>query len=130
MTLQELLREINNETIFTRGEIKMYDKKRDCIIVSISPSTCRIEMNHDMLEDLREALGLKKLSDCKYTIKVANGNEDYLNVHVISGDVTIDDSYENSEWKSHFTQAEINELKQRDDLAIDWDKAIINPVED
>lgn len=108
----------------------MYDKERDCIIVSTSPSTCRIEMNHDMLEDLREALGLKKLSDCKYTIKVANGNEDYLNVHVTSGDVTIDDSYENGDWKSHFTQAEINELKQRDDLAIDWDKAIIKPVYD
>lgn len=89
----------------------------------------KIIFNSSMLDALREALGMKKLSNCKYTIKVANGNEDYLNVHVTSGDVTIDDSYENIEWKSHFTQAEINELKQRDDLAIDWDKAIIKPVD-
>ncbi|MEY8295019.1 hypothetical protein [Limosilactobacillus caviae] len=32
--------------------------------------------------------------------------------------------------KTRFTQAEIDELKQRDDLAIDWYKAIIKEVKD
>lgn len=31
--------------------------------------------------------------------------------------------------KTQFTQTEIDEFKQRDDIAIDWDKAIIEPVE-
>lgn len=31
--------------------------------------------------------------------------------------------------KSRFTQAEIKKLKQRDDIAIDWDKAIIKAVD-
>lgn len=32
--------------------------------------------------------------------------------------------------KAWFTQAEIEKLKQRDDIAVDWNKAIIKPVED
>jgi len=30
--------------------------------------------------------------------------------------------------QTHFTQEEIDKLKERKDLAIDWDKAIIEPV--
>ena len=108
----------------------MYDKKRDCIIVSTSPSTCRIEMNHDMLEDLREALGLDKKSNQKFTINIFDNCDGYLNLDYETKQFIISNSGEHDEWKAHFTLDEINELKQRDDLAIDWNKAIINPVED
>ena len=33
------------------------------------------------------------------------------------------------EYQTHFTKQEIEQLKQLDDLAIDWDKAKIEPVE-
>ena len=52
------------------------------------------------------------------------------NLEIIKGEVIISNLCEGSGYKTKFTQAEINELKQRDDLAIDWDKVIIKPVED
>ena len=107
----------------------MYDKKRDCIIVSTIPSTCRIEMNHDILEDLREALGLDKNGERKYTVKVSKSDFGYLNLDTDDGDVTISNLCEGAGYKTKFTQAEINELKQRDDVAIDWNKAKIDPVD-
>lgn len=44
--------------------------------------------------------------------------------------MTFCDDIENDYIKTRFTQSEIDELKQRDDLAIDWNKAIIKEVRD
>lgn len=67
------------------------------------------------------------LSNQKYTVQVFPGETGYLNI--IYGDkIALNDSGESNDFHTHFTQAEINELKQRKDLAIDWDKAIIEPI--
>lgn len=67
------------------------------------------------------------LSNQKYTVQVFPGERGYLNVFK-GEDIVLNDSGESNDFHTHFTQAEINELKQREDLAIDWDKAIIESV--
>lgn len=106
-----------------------YDKENDRIIKQGDYIKARI-FSHDELQALREALGLKQHSEQKYTVKVIKGDKlGYLNIRV-DGIVFLDDDKNIIPNQTFFTQKEIDELKQRDDLAIDWNKAIIKPVED
>ena len=54
----------------------------------------------------------------------------FLNKNKINGRFFIDTDAEDRSAQTQFTQSEIDEVKQRDDIAIDWSKAIIEPVED
>lgn len=75
------------------------------------------------LKEIRE----KVLSNQKYTVQVFPGEYGYLNF--IRGEgFSVYSSDDTEDWRAHFTQAEINEFKKKHDLAIDWDKAIIEPV--
>lgn len=75
------------------------------------------------LKEIRE----KVLDSQKYTVQVFPGEYGYLNS--ASGEkFTIHSSDDTEYWRAHFTQAEINEFKKKHDLAIDWDKAIVEPV--
>lgn len=65
-----------------------------------------------------------------YTIQVLPGDHGYLNFDRQNGEITMQNSYLTPTIKTGFTKQEIDQLKQRDDLAIDWDKAKIEPVED
>ena len=53
-----------------------------------------------------------------------------MNKNLFNGELSFNDDQETDQYTAKFTQAEINNLKQRDDIAIDWDKVIIKPVED
>lgn len=88
------------------------------------------------IEDLpeRELIELfewwkKKSAKQKYTIKVAPTSLGYFGIDYDEGDATIDSS-KNEFYQTYFTKSEIEEFKSRDDLAIDWDKAKIEPVEE
>lgn len=72
----------------------------------------------------------KKQSEQKYTVKVGPGNYGYLVVNFDDFDISILGLVDHQKWQSKFTKKEIEELKNRDDLAIDWDKAIIEPIGD
>lgn len=72
----------------------------------------------------------KKQSEQKYTVKVGPGNYGYLVVNFYDFDISILGLVDHQKWQSKFTKQEIEEFKNRDDLAIDWDKAIIEPVEE
>lgn len=65
----------------------------------------------------------------KYTVQVFPDDHGYLNWDEDDRTFCIDNSCESEAYQPHFTQAEINEFKQYKDIAIDWDKAIIKPVE-
>lgn len=70
-------------------------------------------------------------SEQKYTVQVFEGDPNgYLNYDSENYDHLLSDGDNASGYQAHFTQAEINALKQRDDIAIDWDKAIIKRVDD
>lgn len=72
----------------------------------------------------------KKQSEQKYTVQVIKGNCDaFLNVDEVD-DMFFDGEQEDIGVRTRFTKQEIEKLKQRDDLAIDWNKAIIEPVEE
>ena len=69
----------------------------------------------------------------KYTVRITNGTESYLHANsmVDYKDVCFDNLINySSVWVNKFTKEEIESFKKRDDLAIDWDKAIIEKVED
>lgn len=69
----------------------------------------------------------------KYTVRITNGTESYLHANsmVDYRDVCFDNLINySSAWVNKFTKEEIESFKKRDDLAIDWDKAIIEKVEE
>lgn len=71
----------------------------------------------------------ERFPEKKYTIQViANSDDAFLNYHERSNHINFCDDIETDHVKARFTQSEIDELKQRPDLAIDWDKAIIREV--
>lgn len=69
----------------------------------------------------------------KYTVRITNGTESYLHANsmVDYKEVCFDNLINySSVWVNKFTKEEIESFKKRDDLAIDWDKAIIERVEE
>lgn len=72
----------------------------------------------------------KHHTEQKYTIQVLPTNHGYLNIEQNNGGIGVSSPNQILDFKTHFTKQEIEQLKQRDDLAIDWNKAKIEPVED
>lgn len=110
-----------------------YDQEKDEIYSLERDFPCitkKREMSHEMLNCLREAMGLKKKKQPKYTIQVVPDFRGFLNEDLKSGRFFIDSVIENDKCQTRFTLAEINKLKQRDDIAIDWNKAKIELVND
>ena len=81
-----------------------------------------------LLEFYKEGRKLLKKPIKKYRIKVLNNN--YLNVNYYSDLVAFADLCETGGWRTSFTKKEIEELKKRDDIAIDWDKVELEEVDD
>lgn len=112
-----------------------YDKENDRIIKtggqSIKAWEC-ISMGRSQLEALREALGLKKHSEQKYTVQIViNNSQGFLNIDKTDNNgYFLADVSDYPDYQAQFTQAEIDKLKRNPDLAIDWNKAIISPVKD
>lgn len=71
----------------------------------------------------------EKHSKQKYTIQLLPNKQGFLNRDSDGNFMTSSDE-DVFEYQTHFTKQEIEQLKQLDDLAIDWDKAKIEPVED
>lgn len=85
----------------------------------------------DVVQRLLDTPVEDRFPEKKYTIQVtANSDDAYLNYHERSNHINFCDDIETDHVKTRFTQSEIDELKQRPDLAIDWNKAIIKEVKD
>lgn len=108
-----------------------YDKENDRIIDMASNGCYGIVKSYKELEALREALGLKKHGEQKYTVQILiNDNHGFLNVNKTdNNNCSLSDSNWDPIYQAQFTQKEIDKLKRNPDLAIDWNKAIISPVE-
>lgn len=75
----------------------------------------------------------KKQEPLKYTVQALRENTNSCLTKTNGGDFYFSQGkvmYDAYGDQHAFTKQEIEELKQRDDIAIDWDKAIIKPVED
>lgn len=69
------------------------------------------------------------MRDREYTIQVFPNKYGFLNIDESNGTFFLSNLFQEANCQIYFTQAEIDELKQRKDLAIDWDKAAIEEVE-
>lgn len=63
----------------------------------------------------------------KYFIHVLKEDTGYLNI--FGGTIEIDDNYESTGFKTKFTNREIEELKQRDDVPLDWNKVTLEEAD-
>lgn len=71
----------------------------------------------------------ERFPEKKYTVQVFPVDDGYLNMDD-NGYACTDDIDQICGTRTQFTQQEIDSFKQRDDIAIDWDKAKIEEVKD
>lgn len=90
--------------------------------------------NSILLEFYKEGRKLLKKPIKKYTIRVlkneAAPDDGYLNVDYQANGLTVANKNEFNGWRTSFTKKEIEELKKRDNLAIDWDKVRLEEVDE
>lgn len=155
MDKKEIIKELNNyvKDIYSDFSVELWFKT-DIVLVfcdlniaafnEFDPNNFTIsEMSEDIASTIVET-GIiykfyKKTRELldkqidKYTVRITNGTESYLHANsmVDYKDVCFDNLINySSVWVNKFTKEEIESFKKRDDLAIDWDKAIIEKVED
>lgn len=127
----EVLEHCGALALKVEGEIiaQFNDWDPDNYIMSGSSEIIEKILNTDILLDFyrygRKAL---KKPIKKYTIKVLKGKAaeegcNYLNVNYKTNIISFGTNIAFDDWKASFTKNEIEELKKRDDIAIDWDKA-------
>ena len=93
--------------------------------------------NYVTYDELLEIIGKRQrqASDKKYAVRVLKGetatiDSRYLQVNYQTNQVAFADKYEIENWRASFTKKEIEELKKRDDIAVDWDKVELEEVYD
>lgn len=71
------------------------------------------------------------MNKIKYTVQVLSNNKGYINFEADEQRYTLDTDDESEHFQTHFTQSEIEKIKN-DPLfaAINWDNVKIEPVED
>ncbi|MCG0767565.1 hypothetical protein IMAU10058_03011 [Lactiplantibacillus plantarum] len=64
----------------------------------------------------------ERVEEKKYYVQVFNNAFGYLNIITLTGEMVVSGMPENYGYKTKFTDKEIEELKQRDDIPLDWNK--------
>ena len=133
-------------SVYTHNHWGEDDANEWCFRLAPARKTVIVEKQWDKLDGMpvfcvRDLLNLiaelektpvnERFPESKYTVQVlADYDESFLNVGKDDGFAFFKDEVEAGPVQTQFTQAEIDELKQRDDLAIDWNKATIKEVKD
>ena len=65
----------------------------------------------------------------KYYVKVYDSALGYLNINTFTGKMSMNDVSEGAGYKTKFTDKEIEQLKKRDDIPLDWNKVILEEAE-
>lgn len=63
-----------------------------------------------------------RVEEKKYYVKIFDGELGYLNIDISTGKLTAGSVLETESIRSKFTDKAIEQLKQRDDIPLDWDK--------
>lgn len=71
----------------------------------------------------------ERAEEKKYYVKIFSGKLGYLNINIFSNEVTTESKIEMSSIKTKFTLKEIEQLKQREDIALDWNKVKLEEAE-
>ena len=64
----------------------------------------------------------ERVEEKKHYIKIFDGEFGYLNIDISTGMMKADNVREFYDIKTKFTDKEIEQLKQRDDIPLDWNK--------
>lgn len=64
----------------------------------------------------------ERVEEKKYYVKVYDSLTGYLNINYFTSKMSVDSESEGNGCKTKFTDKDINELKQRDDIPLDWSK--------
>lgn len=122
-----------------KGEILAHfrDWEADYYFIDCGQEVAEWALSNDiMLEFYRAGRKLLKKPIKKYAIKVIKAdsfpanNSGYLNINYRANLVTFDSKTDFEDWRASFTKKEIEELKARDDIAIDWSKVELEEVDD
>lgn len=115
-------------TIDLNSEKLIYCYQWDNLDLSLSPLDLSVILS--ALYKLQETPVKDRCPVQKYTIQTIAGNFlSYLNYNSIGNRFIFNNNIDSNDFQTSFTEDEINELKKRDDIAIDWNKAIIKEVE-
>ena len=107
-------------------QIEELEKLRECVSDGSLASAALLGAVNT-LKDIRD----NGITDIKYTVQVIKGDDQsFLNQAVDDKTFCMENDYEDKSMRTRFTKSEIEQLKQCDDIAIDWDKAKIEPVEE
>lgn len=114
-------------TIDLNSEKLIYCYQWDNLSLSLSPLDLSVILN--ALYKLQATPVEDRYPVQKYNIQVtANDYLGYLNYWLGGKRFVFGESINTESRQASFTKDEIEELKKRDDIAIDWDKAIIKEV--
>ncbi|WP_455387145.1 hypothetical protein [Lactiplantibacillus pentosus] len=64
----------------------------------------------------------ERVDEKKYYVKIYDSGIGYLNINNFTGKMSVNNISEGNGYKTKFTNKDIEELKQRDDIPLDWDK--------
>lgn len=64
----------------------------------------------------------ERAKEKKYYVKVYDSGIGYLNINNFTGKMSVNNISEDNSYKTKFTDKEIEQLKQREDIPLDWNK--------
>lgn len=114
-------------TIDLNSEKLIYCYQWDNLSLSLSPLDLSVILN--ALYKLQETPVEDRYPVQKYNIQVIpDDSKSYLNYFILGKRFIFGSAFNTDDYQTLFTKDEIEEMKKRDDIAVDWDKAIIEEV--
>lgn len=114
-------------TIDLNSEKLIYCYQWDNLSLSLSPLDLSVTLS--ALYKLQATPVEDRYPVQKYNIQVITGNYlSYLNYNLIGNRFLFGNNVDSDDFQTSFTKDEIEAFKKRDDIAIDWGKAIIKEV--
>lgn len=125
----DLVLVLKDSSIATFNEFDPNNFTIDEMDKNIAPTVAKTRIINKFYKKAYEVLD-KRID--KYTVKITKYSDNYLHANSCTEyeDTYFEPLHESSVWVNEFTKSEIESFKKRDDLAIDWDKAIIEKVEE
>jgi len=109
----------NGYAIYVSGDIQYLLDAGNTRYFSELPFSNKLYM---ILAELASTPLDERVEGKKQYVHVLKGRNGYLNIDISTGKMSLDDVLETSIIKAKFTDKEIEQLKQRDDIPLDWNK--------
>ena len=71
----------------------------------------------------------ERVEEKKHYVKIFNGELGYLNIDISTGNITAGSVIETEFFKTKFTDKAIEQLKQREDIPLNWNKVTLEEAE-